>query len=44
VKRVYHNGSKAPTAIWKAFLKAAKTVDEVIFVDKNPNHRLLCSE
>src|SRR6266852_2334499 len=35
VKRIYHNGSKAPTAVWKAFLKAAKTVDEVIVVDKN---------
>jgi competence protein ComEC len=35
VKLLYHNGSKAPTATWKAFLKAAKKADEVIVVDKN---------
>jgi competence protein ComEC len=35
VKRIYHNGSKAPTAVWKAFLKVAKKADEVIIVDKN---------
>jgi competence protein ComEC len=35
VKRVYHNGSKAPTAVWKAFLTAVKKADEVIVVDKN---------
>jgi L-ascorbate metabolism protein UlaG (beta-lactamase superfamily) len=35
VKRVYHNGSKAPTATWKAFLKAAKKAEEIVIVDKN---------
>ena len=36
VKTVYHNGSKAKTAVWKAFLKTAKKeADEVTVVDKN---------
>lgn len=33
VKRIYHNGSKAKTGIWKKFLKAAQKAETIVVVE-----------
>ncbi len=35
VRRVFHNGSKAKTGIWKKFLNAAARADRVVVVDQD---------